>query len=64
MKKKRNEIMDFFYREWYVLRNDFTVVIWKVSTAAVTSLVDVGPEVVKVSKSNLSVHTSIKMNFK
>ena len=34
------------------------------STAAVTSLVDVGPEVVKVSKSNLRVHTSIKINFK
>ena len=54
----------FFLRKRCVLRNNFTVVIWNVSTAAVTSLVDVGPEVVKVSKSSLSVHTSIKRNFK
>ena len=64
MEKKKKWNYGLFYREWYVLRNDFTVVIWKVSTAAVTSLVDVGPEVEKVSKSNLRVHTSIKRNFK
>ena len=38
-----------------------TVVIWKVSIAAVTSLVPTGPAVVKDSKSNLSVQTPVRI---
>ena len=42
---------------------NLTVDTWKVSTAAVTSLVLVGPAVVNVSKSNLRVHISVKVSI-
>ena len=45
----------------FLLQNKLTAVTWKVSTQFEESVVVVGPAVVKDSKSNLSVQTSVEI---